>query len=94
MRDSEIEKTLFIVEGVFICHHKTRGVEKEGCLLPVRQLHLYEAIKSCSEECDNLVELCCEILHVFRSTYYKWLKGNFGKRIRENERIAEKIEEI
>jgi len=60
----------------------------------VRQSHLYEAIKYCAEEYDDPVELSCEILHVSRSAYYKWLKGDFGKRTRENERIAEKIEEI
>lgn len=60
----------------------------------MRQSRLYEAIKHCAEEYDNPVELSCEILHVSRSAYYKWLKGDFGKRVRENERIAEKIEEI
>lgn len=60
----------------------------------MRQSHLYEAIKYCSEEYDDPVELSCEILHVSRSAYYKWLKGDFGERVRENERIAEKIEEI
>lgn len=60
----------------------------------MRQSHLYEAIKYCAKEYDNPVELSCEILHVSRSAYYKWLKGDFGKRVRENERIAEKIEEI
>lgn len=28
-------------------------------------------------------------MHVSRSAYYKWLKGDFGKRLEENERIAE-----
>jgi transposase InsO family protein len=60
----------------------------------VRQSHLYEAIRYCSEKYDDPVELCCEILHVSRSAYYKWLKCDTGKRIHENERIAEKIEEI
>lgn len=60
----------------------------------MRQSHLYEAIQYCAEEYDDPVELSCEILHVARSAYYKWLKGDFGKRVRENERIAETIEEI
>ena len=60
----------------------------------MRQSHLYEAIRYCSEEYDDPVELCCEILQVSRSAYYKWLKCDTGKRIHENERIAEKIEEI
>ena len=60
----------------------------------MRQSHLYEAIKYCAEEYDDPVELSCEILHVSRSAYYKWLKGDFGRRIRENARIAEIIEDI
>jgi len=60
----------------------------------VRQSHLYEAIKYCNEEYGDPVELCCDILDVSRSAYYKWLRGDFGKRVLENERIAEKIEEI
>ena len=60
----------------------------------MRQSHLYEAIKYCAEEYDDPVELSCEILHVSRSAYYKWLKGDFGERVRENEQIAEIIEDI
>lgn len=60
----------------------------------MRQSHLYEAIRYCAEEYGDPVELSCEILHVSRSAYYKWYRGYFGKRVRENERIAEKIEEI
>lgn len=60
----------------------------------MRQSHLYEAIRYCAEEYGDPVELSCEILHVSRSAYYKWLRGDFGERVRENERIAEKIEEI
>ena len=60
----------------------------------MRQSHLYEAIKYCAEEYDDPVELSCKILHVSRSAYYKWLRGDFGRRIRENARIAEIIEDI
>lgn len=60
----------------------------------MRQSHLYEAIKYYAEEYNYPVELSCEILHVARSAYYKWLKGDLGKRVRENEQIAEAIEEI
>ena len=60
----------------------------------MRQSHLYEAIKYCAAEYGEPVELSCEILHVSRSAYYKWLKGDFGKRIHENNQIAEKIEDI
>ena len=60
----------------------------------MRQSHLYSSIKYCKETKNYPVELCCSILHVARSAYYKWLNGDIGKRICENEQIAEKIEEI
>ena len=60
----------------------------------MRQSHLYSSIKYCNETKNYPVELCCSILHVARSAYYKWLNGNIGKRIRENEQIAKKIEKI
>ena len=40
------------------------------------------------------MEGCCRILHVSRSAYYKWLRGDVGERIIENRKIAEKMEEI
>jgi len=60
----------------------------------VRQSHLYSSIKYCNETKNYPVELCCSILHVARSAYYKWLNGDIGNRICENEQIAKKIEEI
>lgn len=60
----------------------------------MRQSHLYSSIKYCNETKNYPVELCCIILHVARSAYYKWLNSDIGDRIRENEQIAEKIEEI
>jgi len=60
----------------------------------VRQAHLYQAIKGCAEEYGYPVDAGCEILHVSRSAYYKWLKGEFGARTAQNERIAELIETI
>ena len=60
----------------------------------MRQSHLYSSIKYCNETKNYPVELCCSILHVARSAYYKWLNGDIGNRICENEQIAKKIEEI
>jgi len=60
----------------------------------VRQSHLYSSIKYCNETKNYPVELCCSILHVARSAYYKWLNSDIGYRTCENEQIAEKIEEI
>ena len=37
---------------------------------------------------------CCRILKVSRSAYYKWLRGDAGRRVRQNRFIAGKIEEI
>ena len=55
---------------------------------------MYQAIKYCSEEYHYPIETACEILHVSRSAYYKWLRGDFGARTVENERIADLVEKI
>jgi len=55
---------------------------------------LYQAIKYCSEEYHYPIETACKILHVSRSAYYKWLRGDFGARTVENERIADLVEKI
>jgi len=55
---------------------------------------LYQAIKDCAEEYRYSVDPACEILHVSRSAYYKWLKGDFGARTVQNEEIADIIETI
>ena len=60
----------------------------------MRQSHLYSSIKRCNEMEGYPVDKCCQILRVSRSAYYKWLKGDVGQRIKENERIAEIIESI
>lgn len=40
------------------------------------------------------VELGCELLHISRAAYYAWLRRKNGKRIQENEEIAEIVEKI
>ena len=40
------------------------------------------------------MEEACEMLHVSRSAYYRWLSGSKSSRTVENEAIAEKIEQI
>ena len=55
---------------------------------------MYQAIKYCSEEYHYPIETACKILHVSRSAYYKWLRGDFGARTVENERIADLVEKI
>ena len=60
----------------------------------MRQTNLYISIKANVEEHGYRIESCCDILHVSRSAYYRWLIGNVGKRTQENERIAEIVEQI
>ena len=60
----------------------------------MRQAHLYISIKVNVEEHGYRTETCCDILHVSRSAYYRWLSGTVGKRTQENERIAEIVEQI
>jgi transposase InsO family protein len=40
------------------------------------------------------VEEACEMLHVSRAAYYRWVSGRKSSRTTENEAIAEKIEQI
>ena len=40
------------------------------------------------------MEEACEMLHVSRAAYYRWLSGRESSRTAENEAIAEKIEQI
>lgn len=60
----------------------------------MRQANLYISIKANVEEHGYCIETCCDILHVSRSAYYRWLSGTVGKRTQENERIAEIVEQI
>ena len=60
----------------------------------MRQAHLYESIKTNTEEHDYRIDACCDILRVSRSAYYRWLSGKVGNRVLENERIADLAEQI
>lgn len=55
---------------------------------------MYLTIKEISEKDKYPVELCCRILRVTRSAYYKWNTRIPGKRELENQRIAEIAEQI
>ena len=46
------------------------------------------------EENGDPVALCCDVLHISRSAYYKWASGKKSSRERENEEISRVIEEI
>ena len=38
--------------------------------------------------------MACELLHVARSAYHKWASGKLSRRTAENERLAEKLEQL
>ena len=40
------------------------------------------------------MELCCDILHISRNAYYRWLSGKKPRRQQENDRIGEIAERI
>ena len=40
------------------------------------------------------MESCCDILHISRNAYYRWLSGKKSRRQQENERIGEIAEKI
>jgi len=40
------------------------------------------------------VESCCDILHISRNAYYRWLSGRKSRRQQENDRIGEIAEKI
>jgi len=60
----------------------------------VRQSNLYCSVRDCHEEYGYPVNPCCDILHISRSAYYRWLSGKKSRRQRENEQIAELAEQI
>lgn len=52
------------------------------------------SIREEHEESDYPIEPMCDILHVSHSAYYKWTSGKRSLRERENEKIAEMVEQI
>lgn len=52
------------------------------------------AIKECHEKQEFPIEASCKLLHVARSAYHKWASGKLSRRAAENERLADKIEQI
>ena len=60
----------------------------------MRQRRIYAAIREAHEENGYPIELACELLHVARSAYHKWASGKLSRRTAENERLAEKLEQL
>ena len=52
------------------------------------------AIKECHEKQGFPIEASCKLLHVARSAYHKWASGKLSRRAAENERLADRIEQI
>lgn len=90
----KLKHELYMIEMERDLLKKSRGTGEERSLSQVRQSHLYSSIKYCTEIKRYPVEPCCRILHVSRSAYYKWLRGDVGERVRQNRFISEKMEEI
>ena len=60
----------------------------------MKQGHLYRAVRDCHAAKGYPVEEVCSVLHISRAAYHRWASGKKGKRIAENEKIAEKVEHI
>ena len=60
----------------------------------MRQRRIYAAIREAHEETDYPIELACKLLHAARSAYHKWASGKLSRRTAENERLAEKLEQL
>lgn len=52
------------------------------------------AIQECNKEKGYPIEVACELLHVSRSAYHKWISGKLSRRTEENRRLADKIEKL
>ena len=51
---------------------------------------MYETVKASGYPVDQ----ACAILHISRSAYYKWNRGEISPRQKENEEIADKLEQM
>ncbi len=60
----------------------------------MKQGHLYRAVRDCHAAKGYPVEEACSVLHISRAAYHRWASGKKGKRIAENEKIAEKVAHI
>ena len=55
---------------------------------------MYRAVRECHSEKGYPVDEACSILHISRAAYHRWASGKRSKRTTENEKIAEKVEQI
>lgn len=65
-----------------------------GCLSGVRQENIYISVQYIHQKYGYPIERLCAIVHLNRSSYYKWLKREKSLSELENEKITEWIKEL
>jgi len=55
---------------------------------------MYRAVRECHSEKEYPIDEACSILHISRAAYHRWVSGKRSKRTAENEKIAEKVDQI
>lgn len=60
----------------------------------MRQRRIYAAIREAHTEKGYSIELACELFRAARSAYHRWASGKLSRRTAENERLAEKLEQL
>ena len=55
---------------------------------------MYRAVRECHEEKGYPIDESCGTLHISRVAYHRWASGKLSKRTVENEKLAEKVEQI
>ena len=60
----------------------------------MRQAHLYRAVQECHAEKNAPIDESCKLLRISRAAYHRWASGKQSARTIENEKIAEKVEQI
>ena len=55
---------------------------------------MYRAVRECHEEKGYPIDESCGTLHISRAAYHRWASGKLSKRTVENEKLAEKVEQI
>ena len=83
LKDKEMENVIL----------KNQGVERGWSLSGERQEEQYPAIKYLNETEQYPIKKLCEIIHIARSSYYKWLKRIPSHSQQINEQVVEWIKQ-
>lgn len=65
-----------------------------GCLSGVRQENIYLSVQYVHQKYGYPIERLCAVIHLNRSSYYKWLKRSKSHSELKNEQITEWIKEL